>query len=122
MSGPRITILDAKWLDPECHQGCQSLIHKHRIEQLERELDEAKEQLENALNPIHSCGDGCQRPACQLRREAKDAERSGYERGVRDSAASLTATPLSYRSGKKRMREAFEASILSLLDKKEDSK
>jgi len=37
-----ITVMDAKWLDPACHQGCQSLVFKGRIEQLEtalRELD-----------------------------------------------------------------------------------
>jgi len=27
-----ITLLDAKWLDPECHKGCQSLVLKQRAE------------------------------------------------------------------------------------------
>lgn len=36
---------------------------------LERERNELREQLEHALNPIHTCGDHCQRPACVIRRE-----------------------------------------------------
>lgn len=36
---------------------------------LKQQLEEAKEQLESALNPIHSCGDNCQRAACVLRRQ-----------------------------------------------------
>jgi hypothetical protein len=35
-----------------------------------QQLDEAKQQLEHALNPVHSCGDTCQRPACVWRRMA----------------------------------------------------
>ncbi len=31
-------LLDAKWLDPECLEGCQSLIHKARIRELELDL------------------------------------------------------------------------------------
>jgi len=33
-----ITLLDAKWLDPECHTGCQSLIWKARAERAEAQL------------------------------------------------------------------------------------
>lgn len=33
-----ITLLDAKYLDPACHKGCQSLVRQHRIADLEREL------------------------------------------------------------------------------------
>lgn len=40
-----ITLLDAKWLDPECHSGCQSLVMKHRIERLEAALIAARKQL-----------------------------------------------------------------------------
>lgn len=29
-----ITLLDAKYLDPKCWTGCQSLVHQHRIEAL----------------------------------------------------------------------------------------
>jgi len=36
-----ITLLDAKWLDPECHQRCQSLVLKNKIESLQKERDEA---------------------------------------------------------------------------------
>lgn len=36
---------------------------------LERERNELREQLEHALNPIHTCGEQCQRPACVMRRE-----------------------------------------------------
>jgi hypothetical protein len=41
----------------------------NEVEQLKRELIEAKEQLEHAINPVHSCGQHCQRPACVMRRE-----------------------------------------------------
>ena len=34
--GPRT--LDAKWLDPECWDGCQSLIYKHKAESLSSQL------------------------------------------------------------------------------------
>jgi len=40
-----------------------------RLSELEKELTEAREQLEHALNPVHSCGVGCQREACVVRRE-----------------------------------------------------
>ena len=40
-----ITLLDAKWLDPECHTGCQSLVLKHHIERLESALVAARKQL-----------------------------------------------------------------------------
>ena len=33
-----ITLLDAKWLDPECHAGCQSLVIKNKCEALEKVL------------------------------------------------------------------------------------
>ena len=32
-------------------------------------VQELREQLEHALNPIHTCGEQCQRPACVMRRE-----------------------------------------------------
>lgn len=41
-----ITILKAKWLDPECHHGCQSLIHKQRIKRLESLLQQVLEWCE----------------------------------------------------------------------------
>lgn len=31
--------------------------------------DQLREQLAEALNPIHTCHNECQRPACVLRRE-----------------------------------------------------
>lgn len=38
--------------------------------QLECELNETKEQLEFALNPVHTCSSQCQRAACRWRRVA----------------------------------------------------
>ena len=43
-------------------------IAQRERDSLRQQLEEAKEQLESALNPIHSCGDNCQRAACVLRR------------------------------------------------------
>jgi hypothetical protein len=36
---------------------------------VQRENGELKEQLEQALNPLHSCSSDCKRPACVFRRE-----------------------------------------------------
>jgi hypothetical protein len=43
MSGPKT--LDAKWLDPECWDGCQSLVYKAKITALESERDQLTNQL-----------------------------------------------------------------------------
>lgn len=62
-SGPKT--LDAKWLDPECWDGCQSLLLKAKIEQYEKLLRSVLEWCEtdtpnfeidtdairNAINP-----------------------------------------------------------------------
>jgi hypothetical protein len=45
-----------------------------RIEQLERELTEAKAEIERLdWSGIHSCHPECQRPMCKLRRELAEA-------------------------------------------------
>jgi hypothetical protein len=54
----------ARFIERRCESGSW----KSYVE-LERELGEAKEQLEHATNPVHSCGENCQRPACVFRRE-----------------------------------------------------
>lgn len=43
-----ITLLDAKWLDPECHKGCQSLLFKNALT-AERTLREANAKLVGKL-------------------------------------------------------------------------
>jgi len=44
-----ITILDAKYLDPACHKGCQSLVHKARAERLQAALSQAYDALKYQL-------------------------------------------------------------------------
>jgi hypothetical protein len=44
-----ITLLDAKWLDPECYKGCQSLVLKQRAERAESLLVESAEALESEV-------------------------------------------------------------------------
>jgi hypothetical protein len=45
-----------------------------RMEELERERDEAREVLENYKSTtIHSCHDQCERPMCVMRRERDEA-------------------------------------------------
>lgn len=34
-----ITLLDAKWLDPQCHKGCQSLVLKQALEAAQRDSE-----------------------------------------------------------------------------------
>jgi len=41
-----ITLLDAKWLDPECHKGCKSLVLKDRAERAEAELAAERARLD----------------------------------------------------------------------------
>ena len=49
------------------------------LKRLDAQLAEAREQAEANLNPVHSCGDHCQRPACVFRRE-RDKLRAEVER------------------------------------------
>jgi hypothetical protein len=42
---------------------------KERLNRIELEVRELREQLEHANNPVHSCGANCQRAACVMRRE-----------------------------------------------------
>ena len=56
----------------ETELNVEKAMRNHLIQKgakLETELTEAREQLEHALNPVHSCGVGCQREACVMRRE-----------------------------------------------------
>jgi hypothetical protein len=39
------------------------------------DVEELKEQLEHALNPLHSCSSDCKRPACVFRRERDSLKR-----------------------------------------------
>ena len=60
-------------------KGQQTRIHEAQdiektCEQLERERDEAREDLKNhTASTIHSCHDQCQKPMCVLRRERDEA-------------------------------------------------
>jgi hypothetical protein len=50
-----ITLLDAKWLDPACHEGCQSLVIKAELTAAlarEKRLREALEEI-TAIEPNH---------------------------------------------------------------------
>lgn len=38
-------------------------------------VQELREQLKHALNPIHTCGEQCQRPACVIRRECDQLQK-----------------------------------------------
>jgi len=38
-----ITLLDAKWLDPECRKGCQSLVLKGKLDAARSASTAAKE-------------------------------------------------------------------------------
>jgi len=49
-----ITLLDAKWLDPECWTGCQSLKWKNEAAKAQRERDEALSELAKARDFIAS--------------------------------------------------------------------
>lgn len=40
-----IKTLDAKWLDPECHDGCQSLVLKNQISTLTAELEALRRDI-----------------------------------------------------------------------------
>ncbi len=40
VNGPQT--LNAKWLDPECWDGCQSLIHKARVKELEAKCEDSE--------------------------------------------------------------------------------
>lgn len=44
-----IATMDAKWLDPECHKGCQSLVYKHLITALEVRCVELREAAKTIL-------------------------------------------------------------------------
>lgn len=45
-----ITLMDAKWLDPECHAGCNSLVLKHRIEALTHALTELSNRVHSGYD------------------------------------------------------------------------
>lgn len=94
-----ITTLDAKWLDPECHRGCKSLIWKKerdlaieethrwseaekkdkaRHEEVERQLKAERDALKAALVWIACAGRHTDNPAeqvyaCDLRARAQAA-------------------------------------------------
>lgn len=57
-----------------------------RLTELEKELNEAREQLEHALNPIHSCGANCQRDACVMRRELEGKLRTARADAFEEAA------------------------------------
>lgn len=52
-------------------------------DKMQSEISNLKEQLEHALNPVHSCGDDCQRAACVMRRE-RDKLKAEVERLERE--------------------------------------
>jgi hypothetical protein len=43
-----ITLLDAKYLDPACHKGCQGLVHKREAERLLAELTALRARVQQA--------------------------------------------------------------------------
>jgi len=51
-----ITLLDAKWLDPECHEGCQSLVFKNEIADLRAQLAESRDALEGCSRLLRLVG------------------------------------------------------------------
>jgi hypothetical protein len=48
-----ITLLDAKWLDPECHKGCQSLVLKQRAERAEANMARLQNWIVEIGNTAH---------------------------------------------------------------------
>ena len=44
------TVKDAKWFDPECQQGCQSLVLKNRIKELENALIQLNNRVHNGYD------------------------------------------------------------------------
>jgi len=60
---------DAVIYEPGEYFSASAADYRRLARQLETELSELREQLEHALNPVHSCGVGCQREACVVRRE-----------------------------------------------------
>lgn len=54
-----ITLLDAKWLDPECHKGCQSLVLKAKLDAALAQVATLREALElvKGATALHAgCG------------------------------------------------------------------
>lgn len=63
----RFPVLDAKWLDPECHQGCQSLVFKNDLTAANQRIAE----MEKESAPYWLCY------ALAEQLENKECERSG---------------------------------------------
>lgn len=63
-----ITLLDAKWLDPSCHKGCQSLAMKNQS----AKLAEALEGMIRNFSVLSSTPTGVQRAQSAVR-EARSA-------------------------------------------------
>jgi hypothetical protein len=45
--------LDAKWLDPECYNGCQSLVILNKLETLKRDNMELRDKIEYLQDKIN---------------------------------------------------------------------
>lgn len=80
--------------------------------QLERELNEAKATVENLkASTIHSCGDGCQRIECVLRRRVKELEKDKERLDWLDCHDSIFAGTALYVAEREPLRQAIDSAM-----------
>lgn len=84
LRGMGITLLDKKWLDPECHEGCKSLI-------LKRELAEAKAKADEWHSAALDFGRSSDAYAKQLEEKTRELEEAREEHHMQLAAISTAS-------------------------------
>lgn len=67
-----------EWARSQSENGWDWVTGRHYVKMFDDTADrliELNEQLEHALNPVHSCGANCQRESCKLRRENEELKK-----------------------------------------------